>query len=275
MSFSAISYYGTGFVLLIEDYLIDQKGKTRKTYVPVSFGSRLFITTQLNFFVFFKLFLSLYFAVDHFAHFFWGATKPGLVLTDNRSLRQFSSVKCIHPSLWKRPDGVLFFNILLAHILRKANSAADFLPRMQTDPNLTLQIKLTDLVPAREIEIESEAKAPDIFCSTIGEIAPFSEEIHPVVDEHLINQIKTLGLFDQFLAKQPKDDPDINLTGLDTFSSLPQVTLIGKNDFEVIFNDFPNRTEPLDMVHKQQNDEIIREVISWKNRGHPEKSLNL
>ena len=54
------------------------------------------------------------------------------------------------------------FNILLPLIPGKANSAADFLSRMQTDPNLTLQIKVTDHVPIREIEIETEAKAPNV-----------------------------------------------------------------------------------------------------------------
>ena len=47
------SFHGTGFVLMIEDYLIDQKGKTKKTYAPVSFGSRLFTTTQLKFSVYY------------------------------------------------------------------------------------------------------------------------------------------------------------------------------------------------------------------------------
>jgi len=44
------SFQGTGFALLIEDYLIDQKGKIKKTYAPVSFGSRIFTTTQLKIF---------------------------------------------------------------------------------------------------------------------------------------------------------------------------------------------------------------------------------
>ena len=87
------SFHGTGFVLMIEDYLMDQKGKTEQTYAPVSFGPRVFTTTQLKFSVYYKEFLALYFALDHFAHFIWGATKPVLVLTDNRSLTQFFSVK--------------------------------------------------------------------------------------------------------------------------------------------------------------------------------------
>ena len=78
-------FHDTGFVLMIEVYFIDQKGKSKKTYAPVFFGSRLFTTTQLKFSVYYKDFLNLYFALEHFAHFIWGATKPVLILTDNRS----------------------------------------------------------------------------------------------------------------------------------------------------------------------------------------------
>ena len=88
-SFCDASFHCTGFVLMIEDYPIDQKGKTKKTYAPVSFVSRLFTTFQLKFSVYYKEFLALYFALDHFAQFIWGAMKPVLVLTDNRSLTQF------------------------------------------------------------------------------------------------------------------------------------------------------------------------------------------
>ena len=158
--------------MMIEDYLIDQKGKTKKSYAPVSFGSRLFTTTQVKFSVYYKEFLALYFALDHFADFIWGATKRVLVSTDNRSLTQFFQSKSIHPSLWNCLDRVLSFNILLTHIPGKANSAADFLSRMQTDPNLTLQIKLTDHVLIREIEIETEAKAPNVSLSNFSETAP-------------------------------------------------------------------------------------------------------
>ena len=168
------------------------------------------------------------------------------------------------------------FNILLAHIQGKANSAADFLSRMQTDPNLTLQTKLTDHVPVREIEKETEAKAPNVSSSNISEIAPFSEELQLAIDEQFITQLKThfylYDLYDQFIAKQPSDNPDIHITGFFSFSSIPQVNLIKTNDFEDILNDLPNRTQPLDLVQEQQNDEVIREVVSWKNRGNPVES---
>ena len=57
---------------------------------------------------------------------------------------------------------------------------------MQTNPNLTLQIKLTDHVPNREIEVETDAKPPNVFLSNISEIAPSSEELQPAVNEQFI-----------------------------------------------------------------------------------------
>ena len=39
------SFYAAGYVLLIEDYATDQSGKQYKTYVPVSFGSKIFTPT--------------------------------------------------------------------------------------------------------------------------------------------------------------------------------------------------------------------------------------
>ena len=42
------SFHGIGFVLMVEDYLIGQKNGTKKTYAPVTFGSRLFTRTQFK-----------------------------------------------------------------------------------------------------------------------------------------------------------------------------------------------------------------------------------
>ena len=156
--FCDASFHGTGFVLMIEEQLIDRKSKTKKTYAPVSFGSRHFTTTQLKFSVCYSEFLALDFALHHFAHFIWGATK-----TDNRFRTNFFQSKSIHPSLWNCLDRVLSLEILLAHIPGKTNSAANFLPRMQMNPNLTLQIELTDHVHNRKIEVETEASTQGLF----------------------------------------------------------------------------------------------------------------
>ena len=41
------SYYSSGFVLMIEDYLEQKDGKTKQAYAPVSYGSQLFNASQL------------------------------------------------------------------------------------------------------------------------------------------------------------------------------------------------------------------------------------
>ena len=98
-----------------------------------------------------------------------------------------------------------------------------------TDPNLALQLKPMDHVPIGEIELETESKAPNVFLTNISAITLFSEEVQPVVDDQLINQLKVQGLHDQFLAKQPSDDSDVIITGF--FSLLiPLVNLIEIND---------------------------------------------
>ena len=236
---SDASYHGRGFVLMIEDYLIDQKGQQKKSYAPVSFGSRLFNDTQLKFSVYYKEFLALYFALDHFAHF--------------------------------------SFNILIAHIPGKANSAADFLSRLQTDPSLCLSIKLTDRVPIREIEVEIEAKTPNVSLSNIDEMIPFSSTSQLTVDANFISQLQAHGLYEQYLASASlaNDPNELVVTGL--MSSLPirQINLIATNEFHDVLDDLPNRSQPLDLANEQSLDETIQEVLLWKSRGHVDASPNL
>ena len=87
--------------------------------------------------------------------------------------------------------------------------------------------------------------------------------------------MKAHGLYDQFYVKQPSDDRDLHITGFFSLSSVPQVNLIETNNFEDFLNEVPNRAQPLDLVQEQQNDEAIREVVSWKIQGHPDESPNL
>ena len=82
-------------------------------------------------------------------------------MTDNKSLTRFFQAKTIPPSLWNYVDRVTAFNIVVTHIPGKANTAADFLSCLETDPNETVELKLTDRIPIREIEIDIKAKLPD------------------------------------------------------------------------------------------------------------------
>ena len=171
-------------------------------------------------------------------------------------------------------DRVLSFNICLAHIPVKANSAADFLSLMQTDPSLSIQIKLTDDVPIREIEIETAGKTPDVALSNIAAVKTFPDEL-PALDENFLNQLKVHGLFDQFLAQQPAEDHVVTVNGLFSFISAPQINLIESNDFEDVLNDLPNRIHPLNLKEEQSKDEVIREVFTWLQNGKPDESLHL
>ena len=61
-----------------------------------------------------------------FAHNLWEATKPTIVLTDNKSVTRFFQTKAIPPSLCNAFDYVLQFNFKIAHIAGSVSTAADF-----------------------------------------------------------------------------------------------------------------------------------------------------
>ena len=64
-----------------------------------------------------------------FAHNLCEATKPTIVLTDNKSLTRFFQAKAFPPSFWNACDYVLQFIFKIAHIAGSVNRAADFLSR--------------------------------------------------------------------------------------------------------------------------------------------------
>ena len=130
---------------MIGDYVKNDKSESVKSYTPVPLGSKVFNTAQLKMSIYCKEFLYFYFALETFSHFIWGGDYPVLVLTDNKSLTRSFRAKTIPPSLWKYVDRVTAYNIVLAHIPGKSNAAADFLPHLQSDPNETIELKLTDL----------------------------------------------------------------------------------------------------------------------------------
>ena len=208
------SYHSSGFVLMIEDYVKNVKGEDVKSYAPVSFGSKVFNTAQLKMSIYCKEFLSLYFALETFSHFIWGSEKPVLILTDNKSLTRFFQAKTIPPALWNYVDRVTTFNIVVAHIPGKANAAADFLSRLQTNPNETVELKLTDRIPVREIEIDIRAKLPD---NTINELfsEEFPDDLLQVVDMNTLITLKQSGNFEnasQHLKALATQNEEIQLT---------------------------------------------------------------
>ena len=82
-----------------------------------------------------KEFLAIYMTFKDFGHIFWGATKPVINMTDSKSVTRVFQTKMIPPSLRNACDFVLQFNFTIAHIPGKMKTAADFLSRLQMDPN--------------------------------------------------------------------------------------------------------------------------------------------
>ena len=139
---------------------------------------------------------------------------------------------------------------------------------MQTDPSLSLQIKLADRVPVREIEFETAAKSPDVSLSNIESVQNFPDNTTEPVDAQFLEKLRKHVLYDHFLTNQPKEDPADSITGLFSLTQVPQVNLIENNDIEDIINDLPDRSQSLDLAQEQRKDE----VISWLARGSPDQS---
>lgn len=251
------SFYAAGYVLLIEDYAVDSKGKDCKQYAPVSFGSKVFSPAQLKLSIYAKEFLAVHYAFDNFAHLLWGADKPTLVLTDNKSLTRFFQAKQVPPTLWNCVDHVLAFNFILGHIPGKANLAADFLSRIHINPEEKLMLKITDRIPIHDVKIELSSQTPDNeLCSL--DFPNNSEQ----TSEDVFTPINAENLATITLALLLREN---EVSYAEKFSTLTVNALHASNPLDEF--DFSNRTSRLNMAIEQAKDKNIRKAISWIQNG--------
>ena len=257
---------------MIEDYVKNDKGESVKSYAPVSFGSKLFNTAQLKMSIYCKEFLSLYFALETFSHFIWGSEKPVLILTDNKSLTRFFQAKTIPPSLWNYVDRVTAFNIVVAHIPGKANAAADFLSRLQADPNETIELKRTDRIPIREIEIDVRAKLPD---NTINELFAddFPDELLHVIDINTLITLKKSGNYEQ--TSQRLEGITENCTDIELIKYKTREETINGIQSANPMDNYPElETTMAQLQNEQQKDTLLTKVKKWKTDGNiPDNSI--
>ena len=136
----------------------DQKLKSKgKTYAPVAFGSKIFSPAQLKMSIYSKEFLAIYMAFLEFAHILWEATKPTIVLTDNKSVTRFFQTKAIAPALWNACDYVLQFNFKIAHIAGSVNTTADFLSRLELRVTEKIRLKIREDTHITPIELTTSS----------------------------------------------------------------------------------------------------------------------
>ena len=92
-----------------------------------------------------------------FAHILWEATKPTIVLTDNKSVTRFFQTKAIPSALWNACDYVLQFNFTIAHIAGSVNTAADFLSRLEIKVTEKIRLKIREDIPITPIEVTTSS----------------------------------------------------------------------------------------------------------------------
>ena len=92
-----------------------------------------------------------------FAHILWEATKPTIVLTDNKSVTRFFQTKAIPPALRNACDYVLHFNFKTAHIAGSVNTAADFLSRLELKVTEKICLNIREDIQTTPIEVTTSS----------------------------------------------------------------------------------------------------------------------
>ena len=151
------SFRSAGFALMIEDNPDQKIQSKRKTYAPVAFGSKTFSPAQLKMSIYSKEFLAICMAFLEFAHILWEATKPTIILTDNKSVTRFFQTNAIPPALWNACDYVLQFNFKIAHIAGSVNTAADFLSRLELKVTEKIRPKIREDIQTTPIEVTTSS----------------------------------------------------------------------------------------------------------------------
>ena len=108
-----------------------------------------------------------------FAHILCEATKPTIVLTDNKCVLRFFQTKAIPPPLWNAFDYVLQFNFKMAHISCPVNTAADFLSRPQFKVTEKIRLQIREDIQTTHIGVTTSssdvADEEQFFCRQADE----------------------------------------------------------------------------------------------------------
>ena len=102
-------------------------------------------------------------------------------MTDSESVPVFFQTKMIPPPLWKACDFALQFDFTNVHIPGKLNTAADFLSRLEVDPNEKIILKIREDIPTKPIEVNIEsigiAQEEPVFFDTTDQQEATEKEI--------------------------------------------------------------------------------------------------
>ena len=192
--------------------------------------------------------------MDNFAHLVWGADKPLLILTDNKSLTRFFQAKTVPASSWNAVDHVLSFRFVLGHIPRRANLAADDLSRLPIESSEKLTLLLRDRLPIMEVCVELKAQTPEVDSQ--------QEE-----NDYLEDEYQNLYSFTELDEHNSHE-----LTSLTKFYYTTQLSALAQsNPLDTM--DLSDRLAPLN-ISQEQNTETISLVKRWLLNEAPINTLH-
>ena len=158
-------------------------------------------------------------------------------------------------------DRVVAYNIVLAHIPGKANAAADFLSRMQTDSSASLELQLVDSIPIKQIEIDMKAKTPDasmlmIESSNLNE----SEEPQMLIPKNLMENIQSNSALQKLIPNLKElltSACDQYLPELYAVKQAPELNSIQEKDPLNFFHLTNSNAETLDIQAEQKRNPVL------------------
>ena len=139
---------------------------------------------------------------------------------------------------------------------------------MENDKTATMSLKLTDRIPVREIEIDTEAQNPDIELNVLFDIENFDDEINSAE----LDVLKKLGVYDDYKKKQN----NLPVTEIQSLLKLKRKQEINSTEYPNPLDEFPDLTDnliSLNLAEEQQKDADISTVISWIQQNNQQPDL--
>ena len=151
------SFRSAGYAPMIESNPDQEIQSKRKTFafVAFAFGSKFFAPAQRKISRDSKTILIIYMTFLESAHNLWGATRPTIVLTDNKFVTCLFQTKAIPLALCDACDYVLQFNFKIAHIVSSVKTATDFLSKLELKVAEKILLKIREDTQTTCIEINT------------------------------------------------------------------------------------------------------------------------
>ena len=135
---------------------------------------------------------------------------------------------------------------------------------MQTDPSAVLELKLSDRIPIREMDVTLTAKTPNVELSAIENF----DKIFPTVNfaDDVIATLHKQGLYEhvlQALSETHTDAQSYAVQGFVKITTRSEVNAVLMNDIFDTLSDVTDDAQPLDLMREQAKDENLQIVKKW------------